>query len=655
MKKVTYLFWVTCFVISVQANVESLENKLNNEKLTYTEQISICIELCRYYMGNDIDKLFQYTEKGLEIIQKEKNKAIESRFISYLGDCYDAWGKQDSALILYQKALELALNSDNEDEKAYAYCTIGTFYTLRYKYIIAMEYYMKALSFCENTKGSIQYINILNSIGGTYRQLSNNEHAVFYLEQAKNMAEKIGLDREIMYASYDLGLIALEDKETDKALEYIQKTIKYSHMFNDKELEIASIQALAYIYCDGLKDCNKAEEYALKSLNIAEDFGDQRIVCFAWITLSDIYLAQRNYSKSETAALKALETDSLFFDNDGSTILNITMANAFMGNEDKAFFYFWKTRDLYKEYIKKSLRETIADLEVKYETEKKELQIASLEKEKQLYIWLGIAGASVFILVLGIFFFRHRLTIQKQKVAEQQREIAEQQQKFAEQKVKQLEQEKQLVATKSLLEGETNERSRLARDLHDGLGGILSVVKLNLSEIKNCAILDETDYNHFSKAQSMLDQSIGELRRVAHHLMPQSLIRYGLAVSLEDYCLAIPNAHYQYFGTEERLNDQLEVVLYRCAYEIINNAVKYAQASVIHVQLIIDNGLISLTVHDDGIGFDLEKISSGSGLDNIRTRVSAYNGKMNIHSVPGNGTEISIEIENNNPVTDGVN
>ena len=150
-----------------------------------------------------------------------------------------------------------------------------------------------------------------------------------------------------------------------------------------------------------------------------------------------------------------------------------------------------------------------------------------------------------------------------------------------------------MIATQAVLDGETAERSRLARDLHDGLGGMLSVVKLNLKDMNSYSIMDGLDVDRFSNALDMLDQSISELRRVAHHMMPESLMRYGLKISLEDYCRAIPNAHFQYYGSENRLDDRLEVVLYRCAYELINNAVKYAEATTINVQLLINSGIVS--------------------------------------------------------------
>jgi signal transduction histidine kinase len=270
-------------------------------------------------------------------------------------------------------------------------------------------------------------------------------------------------------------------------------------------------------------------------------------------------------------------------------------------------------------------------MEVKYETEKKEMRIAMLEKENILRMWITVTGIIVVLLAFGILFFRHKLNIQKRKQAEQQ--------------IKQLEQEKQLVATQAVIDGETAERSRLARDLHDGLGGMLSVVKLNLKDMKGYTVLDNLDVDHFHKAMDMLDKSITELRRVAHHIMPESLMRYGLKTSLDDFCRAIPGADFRFFGNDADLDNRLKTLIYRCTYELVNNAVKHANATSVNVQLMIENGLISLSVHDNGAGFDPEKITAGAGLENVRVRVASYNGKMTIYSLPGKGTEVTIEIE----------
>jgi signal transduction histidine kinase len=149
---------------------------------------------------------------------------------------------------------------------------------------------------------------------------------------------------------------------------------------------------------------------------------------------------------------------------------------------------------------------------------------------------------------------------------------------------------------------------------------------------------------HLENARDLLDQSINELRRVAHHLMPESLLRYGLKASLEDFIHSVPNAQFHYFGEDNRLDNRTEILIYRCVHELVNNALKYAKATTINVQLVQDSDRISLAVQDDGCGYDMESVTSGMGLKNLRDRVTAANGKLNVYSSPDKGTEVDVEV-----------
>ncbi len=632
MKKIFYLLalFAGTVIVNAQTNIDSLVNLLTTQAMTANERINLYKEICVYYLGNDMEKCIEKANDGLALAITEKDRVKASFFNQSIGSSYATLGKSDTALSYYHKALDLAILSKSKDQEASVYCSLATFYALRSKGVMALEYYMKSLSLLEETTNGELRMFVLSSIGEIYHSLYNEDRAMYYLKQAKTMAEDLNSSYGKMNVYYSLGVIYLENKEYEKALKYISKVVEFSHIDDDKEFEILGTGALAYIYCEGFKDCKKAEEYANESLHIAEEYNDPRLILTAWSALSDIYREQQLYKDCEAAAIKAWEMDTTDLYQGISLTYNIALSNAFLENRNKALIFFQKYQDINKKYINKSFHETLTDMEVKYETEKKEMRITSLEKEKTLYIWLGVTGITILSLAFGMLFFRNRLNMQKRKVAEQQ--------------VRQLEQEKQLIAAQAVLEGEATERSRLARDLHDGLGGLLSVVKLNLKEVKSYATMDNTDVVHFGKAVEMVDESIVELRRVAHHIMPESLMRYGLRVSLEDFCRAIPMASFHYYGSDTRLDSRMEVLIYRCAYELMNNAVKHSDATIINMQLIVD-GVVSLSVQDNGCGFDPAMVASGTGLENLRARVSVYNGKMNIYSSPEKGTEVNIEIE----------
>jgi len=644
MKKAIYLF--IFFIISVVANAEridSLINVVDNPELTISEKLSIYKDICTYYVDNDIWKQTVYAKKGLELAEKSQDKVMISWFNAIIGDAYLTQGKYDIALKYLEKTLVAAQESGDEAQEAFAYANMGNLYNYQSNNIMALDYYLKGLSLAENSD-EWYYMMILSNIGGIYRSLYSEDRAKYYIEKASVLAEEMDDDNGRMYSYYELGAIYLVEHDLDKALEYGLKVIELANKLSDKSYLYYGMQALVFVYIE-LKEYDKALGYTDKCMQIAEEFESPRLLAGAWALYSNIYREQKRYKESEETALKAWEADSTNLDMNPVILGNLLYSNIFLGDKEKAHTNFWKLNGIIKQYMNNTTHEILLNMDVRYEAGKKEMKIESLKKEKQLFIWLGIAVLLVLLLALGLLLIRHRLNIQKRRVAEQQREIAEQQRELVEQQVKQLEQEKQLVATQAVLDGETAERSRLARDLHDGLGGLLSVVKLNLKDVKNYSIMDGADTNRFNKALEVLDQSIGELRRVAHHMMPESLMRNGLKVSLEDFCRAIPGAHFQYFGNDKRLDERLEIVLYHSTYELVNNALKYANAKNINIQLMIDEDIISLTVQDDGDGFDPGSVKNGTGLTNIRTRISAYNGKMDIYSSPGNGSEISIEIE----------
>ena len=635
MNKIIFTILLLMFVYNSYTqsfNTDSLETGVASNETINRDKIEFCLKLCSEFHYKNIEKLKKYSFLGLQFAEKENDKKNVSNFYMYIGIGYNLYGKLDSAMFYFQKGLDLATETENKKCESAIYRKKSYIHTknIEYKdYNLALEYLLKALQISEET-GNIQEIaSSLYSIGEYHRILRNFERSIYYLEQAKKIAEEIDYDYVKIRIYYALGEIYHEKKELDLSFEYINKMYVLSMKNGDKIGEILSLQSLTYYYCLGRKEFDTAEKYALECLKVAYEFKGKIELISAYTALSFVYLYQKRYEECKKTVLKAWELDSLNLQL--STLTNLAAAYLYAGELDEAHDFFVRYVYLIEEFSGKQFQKGIADMETKYETEKKEVRIATLEKERKLYTWLVISGAIVILLMLFLLFVRHRINVQKRELSEQ--------------KIIQLEQEKQLITTKAVLDGESSERSRLARDLHDGLGGMLSVAKLNLKEVKNYGIMETSDIERFAKAIDMIDQSIAELRRIAHHIMPESLMHYGLKVSLEDFCNAIPCAHFHFFGEEIRLDSRLEILIYRCAFELINNALKHSNAKTINVQLMIEKNLISLTVHDDGKGFDAKNIKHGIGLENIHNRIDLYNGKMKIISSPEEGTEISIEIE----------
>src|SRR5690606_12067312 len=393
--------------------------------------------------------------------------------------------------------------------------------------------------------------------------------------------------------------------------------------------KIKSLQTLADAYY-AYDDYTNAMRYAEEALQLAESIGNSHLIADSYITISSIRYFQQQYDKSIAAALAALENDSTDYNYRKTVFFNLGVIHARIGNFELMEDYFERYQETVNSYSNETYQNSLTEMEVKYETEKKTLQISALKQQRQLYLWLGIACAIILLVALAFGLIRYRLAVSRRELAEEE--------------TRRLEQEKQLVAVQATLDGETAERTRLAKDLHDGLGSMLSAVKINLPQVKGGALLEAVDVSRFQNAMGMLDDSIQELRRVAHHMMPESLLRYGLKASLSDFCASIPTANFHYFGNEARLSEKLEIMIYRCIHELVNNALKHAQADHINVQLVQEESRISFTVQDDGMGFDQQQAAEGMGLKNVRQRIAAFQGDVHIYS-SHKGTEIHVELE----------
>jgi signal transduction histidine kinase len=244
-----------------------------------------------------------------------------------------------------------------------------------------------------------------------------------------------------------------------------------------------------------------------------------------------------------------------------------------------------------------------------------------------LVIFIVLAGIIYLVFIAGLFLFIFQY--RKRKIIH--------------------ESEKQIIAMNSIIQGQELERSRMAKDLHDGLGGMLSGIKLNLSSMKGNMIIQENDAQLFNKSIVQLDNAITEMRRVAHNMMPEALLKFGLREAVQDYCDGINESNavkmkFTPIGLHQPLEKPTEVILYRIIQELSNNAIKHAAAKNIFIQLNKHDQGITLTIEDDGSGFNSTQITKGAGLQNVQSRVDYLKGNMEINSSPGEGAAFTIEI-----------
>ncbi len=209
-------------------------------------------------------------------------------------------------------------------------------------------------------------------------------------------------------------------------------------------------------------------------------------------------------------------------------------------------------------------------------------------------------------------------------------------------------------AVQDMLDWQETERRRLSEEIHDGVGPLLSTLKLSLEGMATPAAVADPDFrNNYYNALELLQNATRELRDLSHALMPAALVDFGLVAALENLCRKARESgqvqvDFYHAGLNERLSPAVEKALYRIAQELLNNAFRHARAAHISVQLIRHAGSIVLMVEDDGIGFDREQLQQlshrGIGLQNIRMRTRSMGGAFHLESRPGQGVLATVEV-----------
>lgn len=214
---------------------------------------------------------------------------------------------------------------------------------------------------------------------------------------------------------------------------------------------------------------------------------------------------------------------------------------------------------------------------------------------------------------------------------------------------------RKLQKQRMLLEKELaveQERIRMARELHDGLGSMLSGIKHSFSAIKNNLTLNNQQQDQFDYTIDKLDDSIKDLRAVSHTMFSAELLEQGLEAAIKNYCNAvtvtsrIKISFESIFQQPAGLSGEQAFHIFRVVQELVQNVIKHSKATEAIVQLSYDNKILAVTVEDNGIGFTIASLQgkTGIGLKNVESRIKMLHGKTDIQSKPGNGTSVFIEV-----------
>lgn len=605
-----------------------------------TNKVHLLYALSDQYETSEPEKARQYVRQAGDLSRKLNFETGIFKYNRYLAYISAYQSEYDSMLYYSEVVLELARKKKDTFNIGVSLFNIGEAYKYKSEYEKGLEYTLQAVNMLEGKGYSNIEANLYGGLQGTYLMLKQYDKAIGYGIKSVELGRKMENKGSLVSSLTNLANCYAEIKNFPEAKKNYAEAIALAQETGNK-----SVEAMCY---EGLTDIALKEKrtvdilvYAQKALALHTETGNNYGIMASNQGLSIYYLYKKDFTIAADHAQKALKiAEEENFLEGKAEVLSTLSAIAFAVNDfDNAFKYGDESRKITEKIFTESVAQKDAQLRVQYETEKKDTQIklqkAEIQQKSTLnYILIGGAAALLIIALLSYRNYRHKRKLQQQRIVE-------------------LETEKQLAATEAVLKGEEKERTRLAKDLHDGLGGMLSGIKYSLNTMKGNLIMTPDNAQAFERSMDMLDSSIKEMRRVAHNMMPEALVKFGLDTALKDLCSDTQQSgalevRYQSISMENANVDQTTAItIYRIIQELINNVMKHAGARTAIVQVSKTNGAINITVEDDGKGFDssiLDK-SRGIGWSNIQSRVEFLKGKLDVQSAPGKGTSVHIELD----------
>jgi signal transduction histidine kinase len=640
---VKQIFVLISFLLSASLNthannLDSLFIALKNAKKD-SQMVKIMNEIGISYGIEKSDSAFYYFENAKKISERINYPKGIIYYYTNSTELYNSMGKYDTSLLLNMESIGIAEKLPNRILLANCFSNTGNSFLNLQKYDSAIIYFLKAETILLSENDLKGLLILYGNVSGLYSNMGQNEKAKYYILKAVEINNKgIGDNIEYMFTLTNLAAVYLNLNINDSVYFFANEALILAKENKSHNVSMANLQNIIYAKINQHK-YNEIFDYVKKMDELKDRISTPKYFVKLNMNYAFAYYYTGNQSLAEQYALKALEISEKnnLVSNSQQVCSFLTKIESALGNFALADKYNAKSDSIYEAQINEGVASNIKELENKYETQKKDNEIyklntANKEKSTLNSILIGSTVGIVVISLLGYRNFKSRQKLQQQKITD-------------------LEKDKQLSAIDAMLKGQEEERSRIAKDLHDGLGGMLSGTKLSFINMKENLVLTPENAILFDKSLSMLDNTISDLRKVAHNLMPEALVKYGLDDALRDFCNTIQSSSaikvlYQYYGEKRKLSNTAEVFIYRIIQELVNNALKHANASQIIVQLITNTNKVGIAVEDNGSGFDLNNIANkkSAGMDNIRYRVHYFNGTIDTVTSPGNGTSVNIEL-----------
>ena len=622
---------ITMTAISSSAQkLDSLEQLLTNA--SDTAKAKIYVEIADYYYSSDISQYRSYLDSALMVVDKKNDASIWGKILHYYGDYYDRVGSYDSAIMFYDESITADGLGGDLIGAAKGVSSIGLIHYKAGRYDQASKYFFESLEKAEK-------INHQETVAVCYGYLGHLNHAqkkfsdaLLYHKKAKKIHADLGDLSRVSSSSVNIGNAYHQMQNYDSALFFHNTALQYYIDTKDTLSQSYPYNNMALVYNDQKKH-KKSIEYLEKGLAIRLKYNEPRGVSFGYNFIGLNYQEMGEYEKAieqyEKAVEVAVPIDYVLLLK--SSYEGLAACFDSLRNYHQAYRYQKKMSVLSDTLFNRQKIQELTQAQTKYETEKKEQQIASqnliiseekARNQRNVAVIIGLV-LSFMLLVFVVLLLRNRMR-RKQELALQQKDL-----------------EYKELQLGAVIDSQEKERRRFATDLHDGFGQLISILKLNVESVHTQVDRDKRQ-TLYDKSINILNEMYGELRNICFNLMPQSLVKFGLIPSLQEFAEKI-NASEKLivevlvFDMDERLAELQEISIYRIVQEWVNNIMKYSDATKVTIQLTKDEGEITLTVEDDGMGFELTKLTEGkgNGWKNIRSRTNLIHGDVEIDTTVG--------------------
>jgi two-component system NarL family sensor kinase len=545
----------------------------------------------------------------------------------------------DSAFKLMAQLEQIAAECDDQ-AKVHAFIRMASVLEELGRVEDALELAMNAHRIAKANADPSLLARSCSNLGNLYATTRNYDLAHQYLEQAIDLAREGEFYEVLTRALINDGLVVVLS-DTAKAIAMLEEAEVLSRQYSTYLDRYTVQHNLATLYAI-IGDFEHGVQMSLRMLRDPGLKKDLTSEFYVTLNLGFMYQDLGMIDSGEYYLRKASRIDPSKTGFEESAYANFGLYELyrFNGQYDSALHYYIKADVLLDSALNRSRLERITELRETFEAELRESEIRSLETENaiaslQRNLFFALALALILIAVAIYLVYSNRLKTSRL---------------LAEQQIQQLEKEKEVLSLQSMLVAQEDERQRIARDLHDSIGALLSAAKLHITNIvAEVQRLEELDF--LKSTEAAIDRANQEIRRVAHDMMPGVLMKLGLTEGIEDFIDRLREASdlevaLNYDEIPERFDNKREVMIYRIVQELVNNTVKHAEAHQIIIDMRLKEDRFVLDYRDDGQGFDPARLEHANsfGLSSLRSRINYLNGTMDLDSGAGKGVHFHFEI-----------